>query len=156
MFWQIYQKHLSFCHKILCSSTGSRTSIDIGPFLKFSLACFRFKIPRGIDDVLQSSLRFSKHSLRAQIDKTVEINIFLGVWYVCDSTLCKHIWELDLCPKYSWICYSQLLCNKKCQFGCEISKMVGPKKQDFCPRINMLKEKKNLPMNYTVFKNKLQ
>ena len=27
----------------------------------------------------------------------------------------------------------------KCQFGCGISKMVGPKKQDFCPKINMLK-----------------
>ena len=26
--------------------------------------------------------------------------------------------------------------------GCGISKMVGPKKQDFCPRINMLKERK--------------
>jgi hypothetical protein len=28
------------------------------------------------------------------------------------------------------------------QFGCGISKMVDPKKQDFCPRINMLKRKK--------------
>ena len=28
---------------------------------------------------------------------------------------------------------------KKCQFGCGISKMVGPKKQAFCPRINVLK-----------------
>ena len=27
----------------------------------------------------------------------------------------------------------------QCQFGCGISKMVGPKKQAFCPRINMLK-----------------
>ena len=27
----------------------------------------------------------------------------------------------------------------KCQFGCGILKMVGPKMQDFCPRINMLK-----------------
>ena len=26
-----------------------------------------------------------------------------------------------------------------CQFGCGISKMVGPKKQAFCPRINILK-----------------
>ena len=26
-----------------------------------------------------------------------------------------------------------------CKFGCGISKMVGPKMQDFCPRINMLK-----------------
>ena len=26
-----------------------------------------------------------------------------------------------------------------CQFGCGILKMVGPKMQDFCPRINMLK-----------------
>ena len=25
------------------------------------------------------------------------------------------------------------------QFGCGILKMVGPKMQDFCPRINMLK-----------------
>ena len=28
------------------------------------------------------------------------------------------------------------------QFGCGISKMVGPKKQDFWPRINILKGKK--------------
>ena len=28
----------------------------------------------------------------------------------------------------------------KCQFGCGILKMVGPKMQDFCPRINMLKD----------------
>ena len=27
------------------------------------------------------------------------------------------------------------------QFGCGISKMVGPKKQDFWPRINIIKEK---------------
>ena len=27
----------------------------------------------------------------------------------------------------------------KCQFGCGILKMVGPKMQVFCPRINMLK-----------------
>ena len=27
----------------------------------------------------------------------------------------------------------------QCQFGCEILKMVGPKMQDFCPRINKLK-----------------
>ena len=26
-----------------------------------------------------------------------------------------------------------------CQFGCEILKMVGPKMQDFCSRISMLK-----------------
>ena len=28
----------------------------------------------------------------------------------------------------------------KCQFGCGILKMVGPKKQDFWPKINILKE----------------
>ena len=27
----------------------------------------------------------------------------------------------------------------QCQFGCVILKMVGPKMQDFCPKINMLK-----------------
>ena len=32
------------------------------------------------------------------------------------------------------------------QFGCGISKMVGPKKQYFFPRINMLKE--NFDTNY--------
>ena len=26
-----------------------------------------------------------------------------------------------------------------CQFGCGILKMVGPKMQDFCPRVDMLK-----------------
>ena len=31
-------------------------------------------------------------------------------------------------------------------FGCGISKLVGPKKQAFCPRINMLKG--NLDNNY--------
>ena len=34
----------------------------------------------------------------------------------------------------------------KCQFGCGISKMVGPKKQAFYPRINMLKG--NFDNNY--------
>ena len=33
------------------------------------------------------------------------------------------------------------------QFGCRISKMVGPKQQDFWPRINLIKGKKNLLMN---------
>ena len=32
------------------------------------------------------------------------------------------------------------------QFGCGISKMVGPKKQGFCPKINMLKG--NFDTNY--------
>ena len=31
------------------------------------------------------------------------------------------------------------LCLYKCQFGCGILKMVGPKMQDFCPRIDKLK-----------------
>ena len=31
-----------------------------------------------------------------------------------------------------------------CQFGCGILKMVGPKMQDFCPRINMhVKNRRN-------------
>ena len=33
------------------------------------------------------------------------------------------------------------------QFGCRISKMVGPKQQDFWPRINLIKGKQNLLMN---------
>jgi hypothetical protein len=33
------------------------------------------------------------------------------------------------------------------QFGCGISKMVDPKKQDFCLRINMLEGKKKNPAN---------
>ena len=32
------------------------------------------------------------------------------------------------------------------QFGCGIAKIVGPKKQAFCPKINMLKE--NFDTNY--------
>jgi hypothetical protein len=39
-----------------------------------------------------------------------------------------------------------LLGTIKLQFGCGISKMVGPKKQDFCPKINMLKG--NFDTNY--------
>ena len=35
---------------------------------------------------------------------------------------------------------------RKYQSSCGISKMVGPKKQDFCPRINMLKG--NFDTNY--------
>jgi hypothetical protein len=31
-----------------------------------------------------------------------------------------------------------ILLGHYCQFGCGILKMVGPKMQDFCPRINML------------------
>ena len=35
----------------------------------------------------------------------------------------------------------------KIQFGFGISKMVGPKKEDFWPKINILKEKKyKIPM----------
>ena len=37
------------------------------------------------------------------------------------------------------------------EFGCGILRMVGPKMQDFCPRINMLKGnfyKKNPAMTY--------
>ena len=35
---------------------------------------------------------------------------------------------------------SSISCNAhKCPFGCGISKMVGPKKQDFCPKIYILK-----------------
>ena len=30
-------------------------------------------------------------------------------------------------------------CGQSCQFGCRIPKMVGPKKQDFWPKINILK-----------------
>ena len=32
-----------------------------------------------------------------------------------------------------------LLSQKKYQFGCGIMKMVGPKKRDFWPKINILK-----------------
>ena len=39
-----------------------------------------------------------------------------------------------------------LYCLHSCQFGCGILKMVGPKMQDFCPRINMLKG--NFDTNY--------
>ena len=35
--------------------------------------------------------------------------------------------------------FSKDLKGQSCQFGCEIFKMVGPKMQAFCPRINMLK-----------------
>ena len=37
-------------------------------------------------------------------------------------------------------------CSGEYQFGCGISKMVDPKKQAFCPRINMLKG--NFDTNY--------
>ena len=36
--------------------------------------------------------------------------------------------------------------GRYCQFGCGNSKMVGPKKQAFCPRINILKG--NFDTNY--------
>ena len=47
--------------------------------------------------------------------------------------------------KYTcWICYMKILVivmgfAHQCQFGCGILKVVGPKMQDFYPRINMLK-----------------
>ena len=44
----------------------------------------------------------------------------------------------------------------QCQFGCGILKIVGPKMQDFCPRINMLKGiffKNNPTMNYGLSKS---
>ena len=55
------------------------------------------------------------------------------------GTLHKNFPELNpYCPN---------ICTIKYQFGCGISKMVGPKKQDFCPRINILKGKKNRLMD---------
>jgi hypothetical protein len=39
----------------------------------------------------------------------------------------------------------------RCQFGCGILKMVGPKMQDFCQRIDMLKG--NPLMNYGLSKS---
>ena len=36
--------------------------------------------------------------------------------------------------------------NGQCQFGCGILKIVGPKQQNFCPKINMLKV--NFDTNY--------
>ena len=46
----------------------------------------------------------------------------------------------------SWGPFWSYQLNSNCQFGCGISKMVGPKKQAFCPRINILKG--NFDTNY--------
>ena len=52
--------------------------------------------------------------------------------HVCIVTTC----EIVTSANYSYII--GLSVNVR-QFGCGILKMVGPKIQDFCPRINMLK-----------------
>ena len=45
----------------------------------------------------------------------------------------SNIWKHS--SQYLFSCEYRYLC----QFGCGILKMVGPKMQDFCPRIDMLK-----------------
>ena len=43
------------------------------------------------------------------------------------------------CFFYIFLAWTSQSAMQQCQFGCGILKMMGPKIQDFCPRINMVK-----------------